>query len=343
MAAALLAVLVFALRDGLTIVLAAAGLVAAGFVWWVRRSRSGALAVLSLCVACVVTSEVARAAAEASKGASPLGLGVVFWLFLAVVTVTGWVATRERPGRRLLTVVAGHLTLVVASLLSYFSVTVVPVAGLLAAMAVVLVVCRWRYAPADTTPDQRGSADRTANLARGADRTRAGLETALDDEWLVLSGLDLPGGATVEHLAVGPAGVFVVESRAWPGRLGLVSVQRDGKAVEAYGLDGDVRELAARLEPVLRTVTAAADLPWLAGVDVYAVVALWGEAVPERPVDVELRDPRRPGRGVAVRLVSGAEVGAWMRSRPRTLGGKSLSRVLARVERHVPGGRSSVS
>ncbi|MBE1605120.1 nuclease-related domain-containing protein [Actinopolymorpha pittospori] len=339
-AAALLVVFVFALQDGLTVVLAATGLVVAGFVWWVRRSRTGALAVLSLCVACVVTSEVARAAAESSRGASPLGLGVVFWLFLAVVTVTAWAATRERPRRRLLTVVAGQVTLVLASLLSYLSVTVMPVAGLVVAMAIVVVASRLRYAPHLVTPEDAATSQGPAILARGTERTRAALTTALDEEWLVRSGVDLPGGATVEHLVVGPAGVFVVESRTWPGRVGLVSVERDGETVEAYGLDGDVRELAARLEPVLRTVTAAADLPWLAEVDVYAVVALWGTAVPEQPVDLELRDPRRPGRGVAVRLVSGEQVGESMRARPRTLNDRELSRVRGRVETQAPVGRS---
>ena len=342
-AIAVLLVLVFALQDGLTIVLAATGLVVAGFVWWVRRSRTGAIAVLSLGVACVITSEVARAAAESSRGASPLGLGVVFWMFLAVVTVTGWVATRERPRRRLLTVVAGHLTLVLASLLSYFSVTVVPVLGLLTALVIAVVASRWRYTPPDTAPGDAGSTNGAASLARGAARTRAALVAALPEEWLVLGGLALPGGAEAEHLVVGPSGAFVVESRTWPGRVGLVSVERDGETVEAYGLDGDVRELAARLQPVLRDVSAAADLPWLAAVDVYAVVALWGTTVPEQPVDLELQDPRRPRRGVVVRLVSGEQVGAWIRARPRTLSERELARVLGEADRQVPGGRSTVS
>src|SRR4051812_32411396 len=40
--------------------------------------------------------------------------------------------------------------------------------------------------------------------------------------------LDLPGAGNIDHLAVGPAGVFVLDSKAWSG---VVTVEQDGATI----------------------------------------------------------------------------------------------------------------
>jgi hypothetical protein len=62
------------------------------------------------------------------------------------------------------------------------------------------------------------------------DSARAVTATALstlDDDWCVMTGVGWPGrdGTTVDHVVVGPGGVFVIDSRHWSGRL---DVHADG-------------------------------------------------------------------------------------------------------------------
>ena len=66
---------------------------------------------------------------------------------------------------------------------------------------------------------------RDASGVRGTGErgTAAVLRSLPADEWVVLHDLRWPGRpfAAVEHVAVGPAGVFVIESRRWTGRVSV--------------------------------------------------------------------------------------------------------------------------
>jgi Nuclease-related domain len=84
------------------------------------------------------------------------------------------------------------------------------VVGLLAAMAVGWGL-RFRPSP-DATAWRRGAAGerRTARLLHPLER----------QGWAVLHDLALPGGrANLDHLAIGPGGVFVIDSKQYRGRL----------------------------------------------------------------------------------------------------------------------------
>ncbi len=344
-------VVVLALGDGATIALAAAGLVAAGFVWWVRRSRDGALTILSLLLACLVTSRVSQVAGAGMGVNAPLWLGTVFWTFLGVLTLLVWLtphAGAGRAGARLPTVVGAHAVLVVASFLSVLAPSAVPVAGF--AVAVVFVVLRsrgWlafrrtavRRAPAAVGP--------VALAARGADRTATVL-ASLPGNWTVASGLALPGGLVAEHLLAGPGGVYVVASRNWEGSLALTAVQQEAGTVEAYGLDGDAAELAARLRPLGELLAAAAEVPWLADADLEVVLALWGSARPDAPMEIALVSPRDHATRAVVHLVAGDQVADWLRARPQVGDTRMVAGVATRLghlggreaqEHLTPGGR----
>ncbi|MET9019442.1 nuclease-related domain-containing protein [Actinopolymorpha sp. NPDC004070] len=331
----LLLVVVLALRDGATIALAAAGLTAAGFAWWMRRSRDGALTLLSLLLACLVTSWVTQVAGAGLGANAPLWLGTVFWTFLGVLTLLVWLTPHPgtgRPAGRLPTVVAAHALLVVASFLSVFALSVVPVAGFVVAVAFVVLRSRGRLTLRRTTV-RRAPADTSAVAlaARGADRTATTL-ASLPGDWTVAGGLALPGGLVAEHLVAGPGGVYVVESRSWEGSLALTSVDQDSGPVEAYGLDGDAAELAARLRPVGELLEAADDVPWLRDADLGVVLAVWGSARPGTPIDIALVGRRDHATRAVVHLVAGDQVAGWLRARPQVGDTQMVAGVTARLE-----------
>jgi hypothetical protein len=59
--------------------------------------------------------------------------------------------------------------------------------------------------------------------ARGERRTARQLDRLAQEGWVVFHDLAVPGSrANVDHLAIGPAGVFLVDSKNWRGRLTFV-------------------------------------------------------------------------------------------------------------------------
>jgi hypothetical protein len=86
-----------------------------------------------------------------------------------------------------------------------------PSAGLLGLAAAVLVGWRLRFRPSEqVTAWQRG--------AQGERRTARLLDRLVRDGYVVFHDLAVPGSpANVDHLVVGPSGVFVIDSKQWTG------------------------------------------------------------------------------------------------------------------------------
>jgi hypothetical protein len=143
------------------------------------------------------------------------------------------------------------------------------VVGALAAMAAGWGL-RFRPSP-DATAWRRGAAGerRTARLLHPLER----------QGWAVLHDLALPGGrANLDHLVIGPGGVFVIDSKQYRGRLQLDAV-------------GKLWHGRYPLTPALRAVSFEADraarvLPD-PGVAVVPIVAVQGAQVPWGEVVVE--------------------------------------------------------
>ena len=64
--------------------------------------------------------------------------------------------------------------------------------------------------------------------AAGERRTERVLGPLARVGWTITHDLELPGGGNVDHLAVGPPGVFVLDSKAWSG---VVTVDQDGATI----------------------------------------------------------------------------------------------------------------
>jgi Nuclease-related domain len=122
-----------------------------------------------------------------------------------------------------------------------------------------------RFRPsAETTAWQRGAQGerRTARLLGRLDR----------HGWAILHDLAVPGSrANIDHLAIGPGGVFVIDSKQYTGQLHLTE-------------DGSLWRGRYPLAPVLRAVRFEADqadeVLGVADVEVAAIIAVHGASVP---------------------------------------------------------------
>jgi hypothetical protein len=137
----------------------------------------------------------------------PGGSAQARWRQMRAAEWAAW--TRSLPWRVAVTLGAAAVGVVLGSLLTPRLALVV---GALAAVA-----AGWglRFQPSpDAVAWRRGAAgeQRTARLLAGLERHR----------WVVLHDLALPGSrANLDHLVIGPGGVFVVDSKQYRGRLQL--------------------------------------------------------------------------------------------------------------------------
>ncbi|MBG0819122.1 nuclease-related domain-containing protein [Planomonospora sp. ID82291] len=142
-------------------------------------------------------------------------------------------------------------------------------AGLAVALAVVLVdaVRHWRTHEAVRTW-RRG--------ALGERRTARRLQLLASLGYAVLHDRALPRGrANVDHLVIGPAGVFLIDSKQWRR-------PRTGGRRERTVTPDDARSLLYETQIVARTLSTA----YGARVDVTPVLAIHGAHVPRRGLSV---------------------------------------------------------
>jgi hypothetical protein len=136
-------------------VIAVACGVVAGLFWLWRRHPQAAFTVLSLGVASVLTSEVIAWVGGRIGAASYLQTSLVYWIFCGVVVSVTWLM-RNQWRNRAVTVAIAHGCLVIASVFTFFAPSVVPIIGLVSALAVIFLRGRGprRTSPEDANRDQ---------------------------------------------------------------------------------------------------------------------------------------------------------------------------------------------
>jgi hypothetical protein len=146
--------------------------------------------------------------------------------------LAGWI--RSLAWRAPLVAAAGALAQVLAAQAG------LPYAGLLGLVVAALVGWRLRFRPSEQARTwQRG--------AQGERRTARLLERLTRDGFVIFHDLAVPGSpANVDHLVIGPTGLFVIDSKQWAG-----SVQQ--------GADGLAWHNHYRLDRTLETVRWEAD------------------------------------------------------------------------------------
>jgi hypothetical protein len=162
-----------------------------------------------------------------------------------------------------------------------------------AAAAAVLVGWRLRFRPsADTVAWRRG--------ALGEQRTATLLNRLERHGWTSLHDLAVPGSrANLDHLVVGPGGVFVVDSKQYRGRLQLTA-----DATLWHGR----HPLTSALRAVRFEADRAAQVLAVPGLPVAPIVAVHGAPVPWGTLVVG-----------GVTVVASNHLTDWLRTRPTTL------------------------
>jgi hypothetical protein len=142
------------------------------------------------------------------------------------------------------------------------------------------------------------------------------LDPLVEHGWAVHHDLRVPGSkANIDHLVIGPPGVFVVDAKHYSGHLRLSPQGQlwHGRALLAPTL-GVTRWEADRLQAVI----GAADIA------VTPVVAVWGAAVPGGQVTVN-----------HVTVVAARRLPALLRSLPPSLTSERAAAVAAQINRRL--------
>jgi hypothetical protein len=178
-------------------------------------------------------------------------------------------------------------------------------------------------------------------------RTAAALAELEADGWLVLHDLQRPGRrfASIDHIAVGPGGVVVIDTKDWAGRVDVV----DGALVQ--------NDTARERECELAEASAAAVTAWLDPAHrtaVMSVIALSNQPTPARQPAATavygIADLTPTLRRLPQRLRTGEvwAVADLLRrtladgSIPRQLTTAALATAIAEGERTRRGGRSGL-
>jgi hypothetical protein len=227
----------------------------------------------------------------------PGGSAHAQWRRARAVEWAAW--TRSLPWRVAATLGAGAAGAVLGSLLAP------RLALVLGALAAVAAGWGLRFRPSpDALAWRRGAAGerRTARLLAGLER----------QGWVVLHDLTLPGSrANLDHLVIGPCGVFVIDSKQYRGRL-----QLDPSGRLWHG--------RYALAPTLQTVSFEADRAALVLTDpdvvVAPVVAVHGAQVPWGKVVMQ-----------GVPVVAARRLPSMLRQLPAVLGTERVAALAAQA------------
>lgn len=108
-------------------------------------------------------------------------------------------------------------------------------AGLLGTTAVLAIMFRWLDRNAEQLRYWLKGSDGEKELARQLAR--------LSDEYTVFHGVDMgPGGGDIDHLVIGPTGVFCIDAKNWTGNI----VARDGKLFRDGHPDDSIQKNVSR-------------------------------------------------------------------------------------------------
>lgn len=234
---------------------------------------------------------------------------------LPIAAVFGPWYLRRHPGDRGLTAIIGHLGCLAATAISLWSVPTGAVFGVLwvtgvlalrggglislrllrARMRSHVAVDRSRRPRGPRQTDGKGLKDDAVEIGAEAEmRTAAALHTGLDDAWTILHSRELPHTrADVDHLAIGPSGVFLVDSKDWEGSITPKTVRNPGgeDVFEGWTMNGRMDRMIERLGPVMFEARQVAHGLSMNPTDIKIVVCFTDRmTLPEPVVTVEFRD-----------------------------------------------------
>ena len=144
-----------------------------------------------------------------------------------------------------------------------------------------------------------------AAAAEGRRRTEHALDILDRAQWRVWDRVALPGGGHVDHVIVGPSGVYVLASTSWHG---VVTVDQKGATITPTGTPdtawtarGQHRSLPPAAVAVVRSLNAANGTSFTAP---RPVVVIWAPF------------PERIAVSGGVTYVAGEDLAGWLAGQP---------------------------
>lgn len=339
-----------------------AGVLGALWLWRVGLNNRAALTAIGSLLVLLLVLFVVVPDAAGTPGVVPPGVGLA-----AAIAIPGAFMSWRHHGSRAVTVMVAHVGCLVAGLLSLLSpewggaLAVVWVLGVLVWRTGAVLV--WQVAVAKTRSRIAGSGVHHRrrrggevapsrvkftddNVQRGieAEQTTAASLADLPEQWSVLHSRSIPGtNADVDHLAIGPAGVFVLDSKNWAGRVTRSrSLNDDGVENVTFLLNGSAQTLADRLQSTAfeaRRVMETLNVPQSA----VRIVVVFNDRMklPADVVEVTLYDAGDEGSGYwdpVVHLVQERVLTAWMLGLPEHMWGRrGVLRRAVESARRIPG------
>lgn len=158
--------------------------------------------------------------------------------------------------------------------------------------------------------------------AEGERRTARILRPLIRDGWVLINDIQHRGG-NIDHVLIGPAGVFVLETKNLHGRVSVVG----DKLIQSYAEGDEGGAVVARVGTTTRGRAAALhDGLCEAGLRpgwVHAVVVIWGSF------------EQRSVRSDRMRWIHGKALVAALRERPDQLDAGAISAIAAHVREHA--------
>jgi Nuclease-related domain len=184
--------------------------------------------------------------------------------------------------------------------------------GVVLGLGLALFVIAWQTPPRHIESWNTG--------ADGERRTGRVLQPLTRSGWHAVHDLDWPGAGNVDHVLLGPGGVYVLDSKAWNG---VVSVDDGGATITPRdNPDAAWTERGQQSRQARAGVTVARALAARSNVTVPApvpVVVLWSPF------------PQRVATSGGVTYVEGNHLADWLISRPRKLHRQQIAQLGAVV------------
>lgn len=173
--------------------------------------------------------------------------------------------------------------------------------------------------------------DNWAVGAAGERQTEKALRPLERVGWHLVHDLDRPGAGNVDHVAIGPGGVYVLDSKAWRG---VITVDSRGATVTprdnpeaAWTATGQQRALPRTATTVARALATATGRSLLAA---RAVVVIWAPF------------PQRHAACGSVDFVAGDHVADWLLGQPKQLHRDHVRQLAEAAGEHLLGGTSDL-
>ena len=246
------------------------------------------------------TAAAVRAVAVTGSHGSPGGSALAAYRRRRALELAGW--TRSLAWRAPLVAAAGLTAQVLAAQAG------LPRAGLVGLAVAALLGWRLRFRPSEQARSWRRGAHGERHTARLLDRLTG-------DGYVVFHDLAVPGNtsANVDHLVIGPSGVFVIDSKQWTGS---VHQSADGLAWHHhYRLDRTLERVRWEAEAVGRLLgTRIHPLLYVHGAHVHGG-GLHAQGVAIVPADL-LRSALGYDRVLSDAVVELLATTAWTRLHP---------------------------